>query len=51
MTGKRKTARKAKTEEEVKPLMVSEASEAFAVLKFYDYYAKSKESVWHNHKD
>ena len=30
MTGKRKTARKAKTEEEVKPLMVSEASEAFA---------------------
>jgi hypothetical protein len=30
MTGKRKTVRKAKTEEEVKPLMVSEASEAFA---------------------
>jgi len=30
MTGKRKTARKAKVEEEVKPLMVSEASESLA---------------------
>ena len=30
MTGKRKTARKAKVEEEIKPLMVSEASESLA---------------------